>query len=67
MKKYSCFAVAVVLAAMVQPACAADWPTASSAAAGLSAAGLAGMEEAVNARKFESITSILIARGGKLV
>ncbi len=67
MKKYPSFALTAALAVMIQPVCAADWPTASPEAVGLSAAGLATMEEAVNARKFETVTSILIARGGKLV
>jgi CubicO group peptidase (beta-lactamase class C family) len=67
MTKLSCLTAAISFAVMIHAASAADWPTASPDAAGLSAAGITNMEDAVNARKFEAITSILIARGGKLV
>jgi CubicO group peptidase (beta-lactamase class C family) len=43
-----------------------DWPTISAAAGGLSTERLAQMEQAIKAGEFKSITSVLIARNGKL-
>lgn len=44
-----------------------DWLTASPEAASVSAEGLAAMDKAVEAGTFQKITSVLIARDGKLV
>ena len=49
------------------PASAPDWPTASAASAGLSETRLAAMQSAVAAGEFKQITSVLVARNGKLV
>ncbi len=43
-----------------------DWPTTTAAATGLSTERLAQMEQAIKAGEFKSITSVLIARNGKL-
>jgi CubicO group peptidase (beta-lactamase class C family) len=45
----------------------ADWPGAQPAAEGLSAAKLDAMSAAIKAGQFQQITSVLIARHGKLV
>lgn len=45
---------------------AADWPSTTPAAAGLSPARLEAMEKAVRAGEFQRVTSIAIARDGKL-
>ncbi len=45
----------------------ADWPTTTPEAAAVSAEGLAAMDKAVEAGTFQKITSVLIARDGKLV
>ncbi len=42
------------------------WPTASAGSAGLSAARLQSMENAIRSGEFKKITSVLIARHGKL-
>jgi CubicO group peptidase (beta-lactamase class C family) len=42
------------------------WPTASTGSAGLSAARLQSMENAIRSGEFKKITSVLIARHGKL-
>jgi CubicO group peptidase (beta-lactamase class C family) len=44
-----------------------DWPTAAPAAEGLSSAKLDAMSAAIRAGQFQQITSVLIARHGKLV
>jgi CubicO group peptidase (beta-lactamase class C family) len=44
-----------------------DWPTAAPAAEGMSAAKLDAMSAAIKADQFQQITSVLIARHGKLV
>jgi CubicO group peptidase (beta-lactamase class C family) len=49
------------------PASAPDWPTASAASAGLSETRLAAMQSAVAAGEFKQVTSVLLARNGKLV
>ncbi|WP_395443773.1 serine hydrolase domain-containing protein [Caulobacter sp. UC70_42] len=59
------FAAALVLSPL--SAQAADWPTAAPAAEGLSAAKLDAMSAAIKAGQFQQITSVLIARHGKLV
>ena len=59
------FAAAVLLAPL--SAQAADWSTASPAAEGLSAAKLDAMSAAIKAGQFQQITSVLVARHGKLV
>jgi CubicO group peptidase (beta-lactamase class C family) len=59
------FAVALILAPL--SAKAADWTTAPPAAEGLSAAKLDTMSTAIKAGQFQQITSVLIARHGKLV
>lgn len=43
------------------------WPTASAESAGFSPAPLAAMEKAVRAGEFKKITSVVVARDGKLV
>lgn len=43
------------------------WPTASAESAGFSPAPFAAMEKAIRAGEFKKITSIAVARGGKLV
>ncbi len=59
---------AASLAASMSIATAAsiEWPSASAEAAQHFATRLAAMEEAVLARKFESVTSVLVAQNGKL-
>jgi len=61
-------AAALLLAAPL-PALAADrdWPTAAPAAEGLSAERLEAMSAAIKKGDFQQITSVLIARHGKLV
>lgn len=59
------FAAALVLAPL--SAHAADWATALPAAEGLSAARLEAMNTAIKAGEFQKITSVLVARRGKLV
>lgn len=59
------FAAALVLAPIA--AQAADWPAATPAAAGVSAAKLDAMSAAIKAGQFQQITSVLVARHGKLV
>lgn len=59
------FAAALVLTPL--GAQAADWPTATPAAEGLSASKLDAMSAAIKAGQFQQITSVLIARHGKLV
>ncbi|MCE3290753.1 MAG: serine hydrolase [Caulobacter sp.] len=49
------------------PVAAADWPTASPDAEAVSAEGLAAMDKAVEAGTYQKITSVLIARDGRLV
>lgn len=44
-----------------------DWPTAAPAAEGMSTAKLDAMSAAIKAGQFQQITSVLIARHGKLV
>jgi CubicO group peptidase (beta-lactamase class C family) len=58
-------ATALVLAPIA--AQAADWTVAAPAAEGLSAAKLDAMSAAIKAGDFQKITSVLIARHGKLV
>ena len=63
------FAIAIVLCFLTTAAAgqsANDWPTVSAAAAGISTERLAQMEQAIKAGEFKSITSVLIARNGKL-
>lgn len=59
------FAAALVLAPLSSQA--ADWTTATPAAEGLSAAKLDAMSTAIKAGEFQKITSVLVARHGKLV
>ena len=49
------------------PAANLDWPTAAPAVEGLSNAKLEAMSAAIKAGAFQQITSVLIARHGKLV
>lgn len=63
--KVFAFAAALVLAPL--SAKAADWTTAAPAAEGLSAAKLEAMSAAIKAGEFQKITSVLVARHGKLV
>lgn len=61
--------IAVVLCALATAAAGqtpAEWPTVPTAAAGLSTERLTQMEQAIKAGEFKSITSVLIARNGKL-
>ncbi len=44
----------------------AEWPLADPAGVGLAPAGLQALEEALRAGEFHQITSVLIARGGRL-
>jgi len=59
------FAAALVLAPLTTQA--ADWTTAPPAAEGLSAVKLDAMSAAIKAGEFQKITSVLVARHGKLV
>jgi CubicO group peptidase (beta-lactamase class C family) len=60
-------AAALLLAApMAVQAAPSDWPTAPPAAEGLSAARLEAMSAAIKAGQFQQITSVLVARHGKL-
>jgi CubicO group peptidase (beta-lactamase class C family) len=60
-------AAALLLATpMAVQAAPSDWPTAAPAAEGLSAARLDAMSAAIKAGQFQQITSVLIARHGKL-
>jgi CubicO group peptidase (beta-lactamase class C family) len=63
-------ALSIVLFSVAPTAASAqnanDWPTVSAAAAGLSTERLGQMEQAIKAGEFKSITSVLIARDGKL-
>lgn len=59
------FAAALCLAPL--PTRAADWTTAPPAAEGLSAAKLDAMSAAIKAGEFQKITSVLVARHGRLV
>lgn len=52
---------------LASPVLADEWPTAPAAAAKLDAAKLAAMETAIKAGEFQKVTSVLIARNGKLV
>ena len=63
------FVVGLVALVTVGAALAADGtlPTADPAAVGLSAARLQQMEAAIKAGEFKQVTSVLIARNGKLV
>ena len=60
------FAAALVLAPLSAQA-ASDMPTATPVAEGLSAPKLDAMSDAIKAGQFQQITSVLIARRGKLV
>ena len=57
----------VCVLAAAAPADASEWQSAAPAAVGLDAAALEAMDAAIRAGEFESITSILVARNGKLV
>ena len=59
------FVAALVLAPLTTKA--ADWTTTAPAAEGLSAAKLEAMSAAIKAGEFQKITSVLVARHGKLV
>lgn len=59
--------VTAVLWLTVCMAQAADWPTAMPASSGLSAEGLAAMQASIAKGDYQQITSVLIAREGKLV
>jgi CubicO group peptidase (beta-lactamase class C family) len=61
------FALAAALVLAPLSANAADWTTAPPAAEGLSAAKLEAMNAAIKAGEFQKITSVLVARHGKLV
>jgi len=63
------FAAALVFTPIWAPlsARAADWTTAAPAAEGVSAAKLETMDAAIKAGQFQQITSVLVARHGKLV
>jgi CubicO group peptidase (beta-lactamase class C family) len=60
------FAVVLLGVGVSAAQTANDWPTTPAAAAGLSTGRLAQMEQAIEAGEFKSITSVLIARNGKL-
>lgn len=60
-------AFAAALALIPLSASAADWTTAPPAAEGLSAEKLDAMSTAIKAGQFQQITSVLVARHGKLV
>lgn len=57
----------VLALALLSNARAADWPIATPAAEGLSAARLEAMSMAIREGAFQQVTSVLIARRGKLV
>jgi CubicO group peptidase (beta-lactamase class C family) len=60
--------VAALALAPLSVACAAaDWTSAAPAAEGMSAARLDAMSAAIKAGEFQKITSVLVARHGKLV
>jgi CubicO group peptidase (beta-lactamase class C family) len=59
-------AVLILIAPLTARATPSDWPTAAPAAEGLSAARLDAMSAAIKAGEFQQITSVLIARHGKL-
>ena len=58
---------APLAAQAASPASNLDWPTAAPSAEGMSAAKLDAMSAAIKAGRFQQITSVLIARHGKLV
>lgn len=58
---------ALILTAPLSARAASDMPAATPAAEGLSAARLDAMSTAIKAGEFQQITSVLIARHGKLV
>jgi CubicO group peptidase (beta-lactamase class C family) len=66
-----CGIAAIVLLVTAARAPAADapspWPTASPASAGISSKRLAEMEKAIRAGEFKNVTSVLLARNGRLV
>jgi CubicO group peptidase (beta-lactamase class C family) len=66
-----CGIAGIVLSSSVARARAADapppWPTASPESAGLSSRRLADMERAIRAGEFKNVTSVLVARDGRLV
>jgi CubicO group peptidase (beta-lactamase class C family) len=67
-RRVSGVALGLAVAACGQAGDAASlWPTSSPETAGLSAGRLAAMERAIRAGEFKKITSVLIARDGKLV
>ena len=61
------FIVAAVLLPASLLAQQQDWPTATPASAGISAEKLQSMETAIKNNDFKKITSVLVARHGKLV
>src|SRR6478752_257179 len=60
-------AALLLLTPITARAAPSDWPQAAPAAEGLSAAKLDAMSAAIKAGQFQQITSVLIARHGKLV
>ncbi len=61
------FAAALALAPLSYAHAAPDWASAAPAAEGMSAQKLEAMSAAIKAGQFQKITSVLIARHGKLV
>jgi len=61
------FAAALALAPLSYAHAAPDWASATPAAEGMSAEKLEAMSAAIKAGQFQKITSVLIARHGKLV
>jgi CubicO group peptidase (beta-lactamase class C family) len=66
-----CGIAAIVLLLRAAPTSAADapspWPTSSPESAGISSQRLAEMENADRAGEFKNVTSVLVARNGRLV
>lgn len=65
--KVLAFAAALALAPLAAAQAAADWPIAAPATEGFAPAKLEAMSAAIRAGEFQQITSVLVARHGKLV
>jgi hypothetical protein len=61
-----CVAAAVLSVVLCPPIVRAEWPLASQESVGLQPARLRDMESAIRAGRFKKITSVLVARHGKL-
>jgi CubicO group peptidase (beta-lactamase class C family) len=65
--KTFCGLLAALALCLTSPVRADDWPTASAADERMDAAKLAAMDTAIKAGEFQQVTSVLIARHGKLI